>query len=79
MKYLIMTFTVLIAGCEVGEKEKDGSGSMRYKIFRECMELAAKSQSPQQSLSTYESELADVVKACSISSLNMASHIADKG
>lgn len=79
MKYLILMSALLMAGCEVGEKEKDGSGSMRFEIFKTCMELAAKSQSPQQSLSTYESELADVVKACSISSLNMASHIADKG
>ena len=79
MKYLILMSALLMVGCEVGEKEKDGSGTMRFEIFKTCMELAARSQSPQQSLSTYESELADVVQACSVSALNMAQHIADKG
>ena len=79
MKYLILIVALLMAGCEVGEKEKDGSGTMRYEIFKTCMELAAKSQSPQQSLSTYESELADVVDSCSNQAYYMANHVATSG
>jgi uncharacterized protein YcfL len=74
----ILLVTSLLVGCKIKEKEPDGSGSLRLEIFKECMTLAAKLQSPSEALSTTESEVADVVSECSEQAYYMATHITSK-
>jgi hypothetical protein len=76
MKILILLISVLfITGCEI---QKDGSGTLRRELFKECMELAVKHQDAQ-TLSTYESETSELVDSCDSQSGYLANHITNRG
>lgn len=68
-----------LSGCKSESEIKNGSGTLRYEIFKECMRLAAALQSPKESLSTTESEVDDVVAECSRQAYNIATHIKNNG
>ena len=68
---------VLLMGCKPAPH--DGTGTLRYEIFKQCMTLAAKLQSPSEQLSTTESEVADVVDSCSHQAYYMSNHIKENG
>lgn len=76
MKLIILLISILaIAGCA---PEKDGSGTLRRELFKECMELAVKHQNAQ-TLSTYESETSELVDSCDSHSGYLANHITSRG
>lgn len=77
--FVIPSFLLLLSGCNSDPEIKDGSGTLRYEIFRECMRLAAALQSPKESLSTTESEVDDVVDECSNEAYYMANNIKNNG
>lgn len=76
-KLAIVVLALLLTACSPAEP--DGSGTLRYEIFQQCMTLTAKLQSPSEQLSTTESEVGDVVDECSQESYYMSNHITTRG
>lgn len=74
-----------LSGCgsELDPTKKDGSGSLRHELYKECMGYALKFDKPTTSLSLEDAEygdgIAEVIKQCTSSSWYMANHITDDG
>lgn len=74
-------FVISLTGC-YEEQEKDGSGTIRYEIFKQCMSTAKEFDNKLESLfledSSYDG-IADIVETCTSTSYYISNDIQKRG